>query len=295
MSEVLVVGSINADVVLRAERFPAPGATLVADGLERVCGGKGANQAVAAARAGAAARMVGAVGDDPDGATQVAALEAAGVDATAVERCAEAPTGTAFIVVVPSGENAIVVGAGANAHLDGDRVAAELVDDRTRVLLLSSEIGAGVVDAAAEAAARSGTRVVLNNGPWVRLAPRTLATADPLVLNEHEALEACPAAAGSDCAEVAHAVRATYGCVSVVLTHGAGGATISGEAGGWLPAAPVARVVDTTGAGDAFVGTMAAALARGDDLRQAVEHGQRAAALVVAVEGARLPSHVTRS
>ncbi len=131
--------------------------------------------------------------------------------------------------------------------------------------------------------------MVLNNGPWLRLAPATLATADPLVLNEHEALEACPDRAGSDWAEVADAVRTTYGCASVVLTHGAGGATISGEAGGWLPAAPVTVVVDTTGAGDAFVGTLAAALARGEDLRQAVEDGQRAAALVVAVAGARLP------
>ena len=196
MSSVVVVGSINVDVVMHVPGFPVPGVTLLADRVERSPGGKGANQAVAAARAGAATRLLGAVGDDGDSAPQVDALVAAGVDVSGVETCSGRTTGTAFVMVAPSGENAIVVDAGANGLLDLRRVVAALSDRGTTapdVVLLQSEVGAAVVDAAAAAAYERGIRVVVNNGPWLPLAAATLEAADPLVVNEHEAAEACDA------------------------------------------------------------------------------------------------------
>jgi ribokinase len=289
MGSVVVVGSVNADVVLHVACLPAPGVTVLAEGVERSSGGKGANQAVAAARAGAVTRLLGAVGDDVDGARQVDALIAAGVDVSGVETCRERATGTAFVMVAPSGENAIVVDAGANGHLDVRRVVAQLSVPGVPapdVVLLQSEVGAAVVDAAAVAAHARGIRVVVNNGPWLPLAPATLEAADPLVVNEHEALEACGGLPTGE--DLADAVRRRHGCRSVVVTRGAAGASISGaETSARLAAPVVERVVDTTGAGDAFVGTLAAAVAQVRSLRRAVEDGQRAGAAVVASSGAR--------
>jgi ribokinase len=290
MGLVVVVGSINVDVVVHVPGFPVPGVTLLADHVERSPGGKGANQAVAAARAGAATRLLGAVGDDGDSRPQVDALVAAGVDVSGVATCRGRTTGTAFVMVAPSGENAIVVDAGANGHLDVRRVAAALSDrdvPAPDVVLLQSEVGAAVVDAAAAAAYGRGVRVVVNNGPWLALAAATLAVADPLVVNEHEAAEACDGS-GAEGAALADAVRRRHGCRSVVVTRGAEGASISdGETSERLAAPTVDRVVDTTGAGDAFVGTLAAVLAQGRSLGRAVEEGQRAGAAVVARLGAR--------
>ena len=290
MSSVVVVGSINIDVVVHVPGFPVPGVTLIADRVERSPGGKGANQAVAAARAGAATRLLGAVGDDGDSAHQVDALVAAGVDVSGVETCHGRAAGTAFVMVAPSGENAIVVDSGANGQLDVRRVVAALSDHGTAapdVVLLQSEVGAEVVDAAAAAAYERGIRVVVNNGPWLPLAAATLEAADPLVVNEHEAVEAC-GGEGTEGEDLADAVRRRHGCRSVVVTRGAGGTSISGaEATARLAAPVVDRVVDTTGAGDAFVGTLAAVLARGCSVRRAVEQGQSAGAAVVASPGAR--------
>ncbi len=294
MGSVVVVGSINVDVVVHVTGFPVPGVTLLADHVERSPGGKGANQAVAAARAGAATRLLGAVGDDGDSGPQVDALVAAGVDVSGVVTCRGRTTGTAFVMVAPSGENAIVVDAGANGHLDVRRVAAALADrdaPAPDVVLLQSEVGAAVVDAAAAAAYDRGIRVVVNNGPWLPLAAATLEAADPLVVNEHEAAEACDGSSAEG-ADLADSVRRRHGCRSVVVTRGAGGASISGaeSSSARIAALSVDRVVDTTGAGDAFVGTLAAVLAHGRSLRSAVEAGQRAGAAVVAHMGARGPA-----
>jgi ribokinase len=291
VGQVVVVGSLNADVVMRVRRFPAPGVTVVADRVERSAGGKGANQAFAAARAGARTRLLGAVGADDDGARQLAALVDAGVDVSGVERQAGRRTGTAVVVVLETGENAILVDAGANGCLDESRIVAALAGPEAgsrSLVLLQSEVGAAVVDAAATAADAGGARVIVNNGPWSSLAPRTLEVADPLVLNEHEAAEACADGGEVGRADLADAVRRTHGCRSVVVTHGAWGVTTIGPEGRGRIAAPVVpRVVDTTGAGDAFVGTLAAALAGGGGLRHAIEAGQRAAAEVVTAYGAR--------
>ncbi|WP_165355139.1 PfkB family carbohydrate kinase [Nocardioides oleivorans] len=288
MTDVLVIGSINADVTFRSAHFAAPGETVVAEQITHATGGKGANQAVAVARAGAAARLVGAVGEDPAGRTQVEALAAEGVDTDAITVSGVAPTGTAFVVVVSSGENSIVVGRGANATLDPERVRAEVSTTTASVLLLSSEAGEAIVDAAAGAAADAGTpRVVVNNGPWLPLAPRSLAVADPLVVNEHEARHACPEAAELSGTDLADAVRHAHGSRSVVVTHGSDGVALSGDLTRWFDAVPASVVADTTGAGDAFVGTLAAALARGTTLEQAVRLGQEAGARAVSRHGAR--------
>ncbi|MEJ2851672.1 PfkB family carbohydrate kinase [Nocardioides sp. CCNWLW212] len=280
MSGVVVVGGINQDVTVRVEARPAPGETVVGDGPAVSAGGKGANMAVAAARAGAAVVLCGAVGDDAAGRTQLGQLAAAGVatDRVAVRR--DAATGTALIVVTPDGENAIVVGAGANATLADDEVAATCTG--AAVVLAQTEVGAGPVDAAARAVAGGGGRLVLSPAPVVPLASETLALADPLVVNESEAADLCGESSAA-------AVLARTGARSVVVTLGAAGAQLADATGSRQVPAPRVDAVDTTGAGDVLAGTLAAALADGADLDAAVRRAVAAAAESVGYAGARAP------
>lgn len=258
---VVVVGSLNVDLVTRVDRHPSPGETVLGSDLVRLRGGKGANQASAARRAGAAVTMVGRVGDDADGQAYRAALADVGIDVTSLEPTPGVPTGTALIVVDPAGENAIVVAPGANARLGADDVrAAGAVIEHADVVLVQLEIGDEAVRAVAEVAAAAGTRLVLNASP-VRELPRSLVEqADPVVVNEHEAQ--------------AYGLNGADDGVCVTL--GSRGA----RWGGTTVPAPHVRAVDTTGAGDAFAGALAAALAAGDGreaaLRAAVAAGAEA-------------------
>ncbi|MEI5676380.1 PfkB family carbohydrate kinase [Nocardioides sp. CCNWLW216] len=264
MSGVVVVGGINQDVTVRVEARPAPGETVVGDGPAVSAGGKGANMAVAAARAGAAVVLCGAVGDDAAGRTQLGQLAAAGVatDRVAVRR--DAATGTALIVVTPDGENAIVVGAGANATLADDEVAATCTG--AAVVLAQTEVGAGPVDAAARAVAGGGGRLVLSPAPVVPLASETLALADPLVVNESEAADLCGESSAA-------AVLARTGARSVVVTLGAAGAQLADATGSRQVPAPRVDAVDTTGAGDAFNAGFLAAWLGGSSLERALAEG----------------------
>ncbi|WP_392544602.1 PfkB family carbohydrate kinase [Oryzobacter telluris] len=268
---VLVLGSLNVDLVTRVERHPRPGETVLGEGLRRLAGGKGANQAVAAAAAGADVAMVGCVGDDAGGAAYRARLEARGVDVSGLRTVEDTPTGHALIAVSDDGENSIVVVPGANDLLDEREVAAVDTLGPGDVLLVQLEVPRTVVCTAVRRAAGRGARVVVNTAPYAALPPDVVALADPVVANELEM--AALAEAGAEPR-------------SLLVTFGANGAAWDGATS---PAVEVAadEVLDTTGAGDAFCGALAAALARGDERDTALAAALAAGADAVRREGAQ--------
>jgi ribokinase len=292
-SRLVVIGSANVDVFARVARHPVPGETVVGEGGDRLPGGKGANQALAAGLQGAPVVFVAAVGDDPDAEVALGALRGAGVDLTSVSRAADRPTGVAIITVADSGENTIVVLPGANSTVTpDDAVAAVGAMTGGDVLLVQGELPRATTEAAVRAAHAAGHRVVLNVAPWGALDHDVLTAADPLVLNEHEAVEASAALGLPDDGDFA--VRAgamiAAGVPSVVITLGARGA-VAGQ-GERVDAVGSPRVpaVDTTGAGDAFTGALAARLLGGDSLLDAAAHATRVAAFSVGRVGAQ-PSY----
>lgn len=288
---VVVVGSINADQVVTVARHPLPGETLIGSSLAILPGGKGANQAVAAAQLGASVAMVGAIGRDAHARTATSMLRTAGVDLSGVQEL-HGPTGLAVITVSDDGENSIVVIPGANARVDAGFVAgsAALIAGAA-VVVLQGEIPAAGITAAARLATG---RVVLNLAPVIALDPATIARADPLIVNEHEAalllaqLDSGAAASVSDRA-AAERLR-DWGVASVVLTRGALGAIVSDAHGTETVAAPVVVAVDSSGAGDAFVGALSARLAAGDSLRDAAGFAARVGAFAVQSKGTQ-PSY----
>lgn len=264
MADVWVLGSLNVDVVVRVARHPAPGETVLGDDPATTFGGKGANQAVAAAAAGASVRMLGAVGQDAEGGAYRDRLDAFGIDTTGV-RQVDGVTGRALIVVAEDGENTIVVSPGANAAVGQEDLEA-LQPAPGDVVLLQLEVALDVVAEAARRADRAGARVVLNIAPFAALPPDVLDLADPVLANEGEA------------AELVARPR------ELLVTRGAEGSTWGDLA---LPAAPVAAVIDTTGAGDAYCGALAAALAAGADRAAAMRTATAAAATAVSRRGAQ--------
>ncbi|MDC7122765.1 ribokinase [Cellulomonas fimi] len=290
--DVVVVGSVNADLVLQVDRRPLPGETVLGQDAVTLPGGKGANQAVAAARLGASVAMVGAVGTDAHAAVALDLLTSAGVDLTHV-RTVDGPTGLAVVTLAGDGENSIVVVPGANAAVTPASVdAADAVLTGARVCVLQAEIPLGTVAHAARLAHDAGVRVLLNVAPATALRDDVVRLADPLVVNEHEAalLLGHPLDAGVEAAQGAAAELAGRGAASVVVTLGASGVVGHEHGAAWSwPAVPV-EVRDTTGAGDAFVGALAAALAAGDPLRDAARFATRVAAASVTRLGAQ-PSY----
>ncbi len=280
---VLVVGSVNVDLVTTVARLPGPGETVAGGTFARHGGGKGANPAVAAARWGAAVRFAGAVGDDDLGAAAVAELAAEGIDVTAVARVPGAPTGVASIVVDAAGENQIAVASGANAALDPGAALAALGPLDEAAVVLNLELADPVVLAAARAARAAGLILVVDPAPARALAAPLLDLAPVLVPNAGEARALSgvddPAAAG-------RALAARTGA-PVVVTLGADGALlVHGDAVDAV-AAPAVAAVDTTGAGDALCGVLAAELARGAPLAAALGEAVGAASASTGVPGAR--------
>ncbi len=294
MSIVTVVGSLNCDLVMRVPRHPLVGETVMAESFASFVGGKGNNQAIACARAGGAVAMVGRVGADAFASLVLERLSAAGVDHRFVTRDAEAGTGVATITVDAAGANAICVAAQANARLSpADVDAAAEVVDVASVLLLGLEVPAATALAAARRARRRRTgsppRVLLNPAPAPRggLQPDLLAHVDVVILNEPELalLTGVSPDRPEDLQHAASLLRA-LGARSVVVTLGARGAGVLDESG-WTPVAPFpVDVVDSTGAGDAFCGALAAKLLRGAPLGEAVRWGAAAGALACTVPGA---------
>ena len=290
-ASLIVLGSANTDYTVLVERHPLPGETLLGDELVVATGGKGANQALAAARSGAMPVFLGAVGDDANGRQMLDALGSGGVDVSSVAIVDDAPTGIALITVSRDGENTIVVAAGANARVNAHEVEAALraVAGVGTVLLAQLEIPLAVVTEAAAIVDELGGRTVLNLSPSREIPDALLALCDPLVVNESEAHDLT----GLPVDSVDEALAATSAllerCRSVVITLGGDGAVFAapGESG-HVPA-PRVKVVDTTGAGDAFVGALCAELADAADLPTAVSRGVEAGSAAVQWLGAQPP------
>jgi ribokinase len=283
------------DLVARAPRIPQPGETIIGSDFRNVPGGKGANQAVAAARLGAEVSMVGRVGGDPFADPLLENLAADGIDHTYVTRDPEAATGVALIVVDEAGENSIVVASGANARFSpADVDAAEDIVADADVLLLQLESPLETVVRAAEVAYEHDVPVVLNPAPAQQLPESLLFLVDMLIPNESEtALLSEMPVDDREQAEAAAAALLELGVGTVILTLGERGALLAQTAGAThVPAYRVAPV-DTTAAGDAFVGGFAVALAEGRPLMEAVRWGNAAGALATTKMGAQ-PSLPTR-
>jgi ribokinase len=280
---VVVVGTVNVDDVFECPSLPRPGETVLALATTRHQGGKGANQAAAAARWGAPTSLVALVGQDDDGAAAVADLESWGVDTSEVG-FVELPTGRALILLDPAGENSIVVASGANGALDAERATealSRLTLTRADVVLTNGEVSAAVVAAAARVAGQVGARHVHNLAP-ARVADLAVTTGSVLVLNEVE-LSQVTGDADTDAA-----LRQLHtGRPGVVLTLGSRGAVAATREGDATVAAVPTVVVDTTGAGDAFCGALAAELVAGTDLAAAVRLAVRAGSYAVTGAGAR--------
>lgn len=277
---VVVVGSANVDLVVDVPRLPQGGETILGGHLRRSPGGKGANQAVAAARAGGAeTTFIGAVGADENAGLLLGSLEWAGVRTDLVDRV-EAATGTALITVAPGGENAIVVAPGANTHVQLGAAQAKRLA-AAEVVLAQLEIPVDVVRAAA-AGRRPGAVMVLNAAPSRELPADLWDAIDVLVVNEHEAADLADVPGTPDSAALALLRRVP----AVIVTLGGDGCLVAERARESVRV-PAIRVeaVDTTGAGDTFCGVLAAGLARGLALPDAARVASAAAAVAVTRPG----------
>jgi ribokinase len=297
---VIVVGAINVDLVVAAPRLPGPGETVVGERLERHGGGKGANAAVAAARAGNAVVLVSAVGDDAHGIEALAELRAAGVDVGRVAVVAHESTGVALIVVDRHGENQIAVAAGANSAISASDVrrALRATGADAGCVLVSTEIAGEAVVATVQEVHARGVRCVLNPAPPIPAVLEVLECGPILTPNAGELGDllarlgepGAPAegAAGRErLAERARALTARTGAPLVVTLGGEGALVLApNHAPVHVPAIP-ATVRDTTGAGDTFNGALAARLAIGEDLLDAARFATAAASLSVEHVGAR--------
>lgn len=282
---VVVLGGVNQDTSVRVPWLPLPGETVISTGVQRTLGGKAANQAVAVARSGVSVSLLAAVGDDAAGDNCLRLLAQSGVDVGGVVRFEDVPTGQASVWVDDRGQNSIVVTPAANRLLDVDEVSQfeEKIAD-SAVLVVQGEIAAAVSAAAVAYASSNRTRAVINLAPYIDLGD-AVGVADPLVVNEVEAAQLLgigrivdPRAAVMQLSEQAR---------TAVMTVGADGAyVVEGGEVHHVPASRVESVVDTTGAGDAFVGVLAAALSVGSGLVEATKRAVSAATASTQVHGA---------
>ncbi|MBM4417439.1 MAG: ribokinase [Chloroflexi bacterium] len=286
--QILVVGSVNTDLVVRAERIPRPGETVQGSAFLIGGGGKGANQAVAAARLGGSVRFVGRVGPDAFGQTRRAELLRAGIDVQDLGSATE-PTGVALIVVDAHGENAIATAPGANHALAPEDLAAhESAFASVAICLLQMELQMTTVKAAARRARRAGARVILNPAPIAcPLQDDLIEAVDVLVPNEREAATLLGVASEERSAleDAARAFAAKYRRTMIVTLGSAGALIVEAEGSHHVPA-PRVTVTDTTGAGDAFCGALAVAMAEGLAIVAAVRFACAAGAMAVTKRGA---------
>ncbi len=282
---ITVVGSINRDTILRTHAIPRPGETVLGTSLTTGRGGKGANQAVAAARLGSAVALIGRVGADADGTSYLGALSAEGIDVEGVSVDVDEPTGQATVIVDDNAENAIVVVPGANARLDGAEVRAAAAALRTAaVTLVQLEVP---MDAVHEALSLATGTVILNPAPSRHIPAPLLALVDILVPNRGELALLSDSAPAATVDDVVAQARSIPGPHSVVVTLGSQGAVIvRGDETLHVAAFPV-EPVDTTGAGDAFCGGLADAIARGAELERAVRWAAAVGAIATMRSGAQ--------
>ena len=287
--KITVLGSINTDLVTRVDRIPGTGETIQGRDFREISGGKGANQAIAVSRAGGEVAMVGCVGDDAFGAQQIKNLQREGISTAHVGVAAGTATGTAVIFVEDSGENRIVVVSGANGKVNRKKVdtAVDTIA-ATDFLICQLEIPLDAVERAASLASEFGTYFILNPAPVAPLRNELFAKIDCLIPNELEASQLTGVVVfDADTAEEAAMHLLGKGTRNVVVTLGAGGVLACNRHGSRFVEAVAVSPVDTTAAGDTFIGFFAAHLAEGQDLFAAVEQAQYAAALSVTRFGAQ--------
>jgi ribokinase len=284
---IIVFGSLNMDLALSVERLPKPGETVLGPSYVLTPGGKGANQAVAASRAGAETRMVGTIGDDEFGRMALNSLQRQGVDVGGIGKGTK-PTGCAAILVSPQAENQIGVASGANLEAKSDNVHNDRLGPGTTVLM-QMEVPDQEVWALAKRAKSRGARVIVNLAPVRPVPPTSLKDLDVLICNEHEAAALATtlgAPAKSDPLQVIGALAKGLGII-IIVTLGAKGAMAATPTERWMVDALQIKPVDTTGAGDAFCGAMAAALERRTPIQGALERANVAGALACMALGAQ--------
>jgi ribokinase len=292
---IVVVGSLNADLTIYCERLPLPGETVHGSGFAVNPGGKSANQAVAASKLGGTVSLIGAVGTDSNGDMLLASTEGAGVDVSRVRRSGDAATGVAVIAVDAHGENNIIISAGANGTLAPADVSADAFDDAA-VLCLCLEVGLETVEAAAKTAHDAGATVLLNLSPYAEIPQSLAALSDVLLVNAHEAsmflgdADMPHPGAHASAWEPVRSQFAERGLERVLVTLGSHGSVVLDSLA--APGEQISRIaptkvnaVDTTGAGDAFTGAVAARLAAGETLAEAAAFASVAAALATTKKG----------
>lgn len=291
MPHIVVVGSLNMDLVVQVPTIPAPGETVLGDNFATIPGGKGANQAVAAARLGAQVSLIGRVGNDAFGEQLLANAEQEGIDVTHVSRDETAASGIAMICVDAAGQNNIAVASGANYKLTAEHVrAAWAALPHVDLLVMPLETPLETIETAVALANQSGTQVILNPAPAQKLPAHILAGVDVLVPNEPETAQLTDMPVNtSDEARLAAQELLNLGVSHVVLTLGSRGALVlNGSTGQFSEVAPYpVTVVDTTAAGDAFVAGLAVGLDEGKPLVEAAQFANAVGALAVTKQGAQ--------
>lgn len=294
-SQLLVmVGSLNADLSVSVEQFPAPGETITGGNSSLRPGGKSANQAVCAARLGANVAMLGTVGIDSHGDMLLESLQQAGIDINGVARTALAPTGTAMITVDRKAENTIVVSPGANNHTNETLVSANsALIHGAGVVCLALEVPVSTVLAAARLARDGGATIILNLSPFEVVEPELIGLADILVINEGELESLLGFPYHPDIAEQVLAALSDLGASQTIVTLGSAGAVIF-DSKGTDPSTPIAHMpapsvaaVDTIGCGDAFTGALATEIAAGQSIARAAEKATQVAAVAATRHGAQ--------
>jgi ribokinase len=289
MGLITVIGSMNMDMVVQAERLPDAGETIAGNDFHLIPGGKGANQAVAASRAGATVQMFGCVGRDAFGRVLLDSLASAGVEVKHIRQMENVPTGTATILVDNHGENRIIIVPGTNGQ-----VTRKMIEEEWRAIsvsdmvLLQHEIPLESVQAAILKAHSQGIRVVLNPAPVYPIPEKVLACVDVLILNENEAsvLTGLPVTDSASARKAAARLR-EKGAGTVIITLGSGGVVLQNGIEDLFQPAFKVGVVDSTAAGDTFTGCYAAAVHQGYTAREALIYATAASALAVTRLGAQ--------
>ena len=288
MNSILVIGSSNTDMVIRVQKLPLPGQTVMGDNFQTFAGGKGANQAVAARRAGGNVSFLAAIGDDELGKSAKGIYESEGIDTSLIQVIDDRPSGVAMIFVDDAGENCISVAPGANNALTSASVRRhEDAISAADVLLLQLESPMEAVIEAVEIASRHATRCVLNPAPAAKIPDNTLAKLYCITPNETEAEMLTDIAIVDEQSAAAAAERLLqHGVENVVITLGENGALLCNSDGTQYQNAPAVPVVDSTAAGDTFNGVLVAVLAEGSPIKEAIRLAVSAASLSVQATGA---------